>query len=364
MKWNRYRGRDVIPMWVADMDFATAPCVLDELARRVGHGVFGYTEPPDELPEVIAAALLREYHWRVETEWIVFLPSLVVGLNAVCRAFADEGQDILTAVPIYPPFLSAPENAGRNCIRVPLAELDGGWVWDLDALEHALTPGSRMLLLCSPHNPTGRVWSREELAMLADFCLRHDLVLVSDEIHCGLVLDQDKSHTPAASLDPAVSSRTATLMSASKTFNLPALGCAFAIVSNPQLRARLRRTMAGIVHHVGAMGLLATLAAYRDGRSWQAALLDYLRGNRDMVEDSIARMPGLRAFHAEATYLAWLDARRLPGGDALRRFEEAGVGLYDGAIFGAPGYLRMNFACPRSLLREALARMHSALSRK
>jgi len=361
VKWEKYRGRDVIPMWVADMDFAAAPCIVQELQRRTAHGVFGYTQTPDELPEVIVSALRAEHRWRIEPGWLVFLPSLVVGLNAVCRAFAAERESILTAVPIYPPFLSAPEYAGRKCIRVPLAESDGLWVWDMEALEHALTPDSRMLLLCNPHNPTGRVWSRVELEALGEFCLRHDLVLVSDEIHCGLVLDSDKEHLPAASLDPAIAARTVTLMSASKTFNLPALGCAFAVVSNPELRARLKRTMAGIVHHVGAMGLFATLAAYRDGRDWRLALVEYLRGNRALVEDSIPRLPGLKVFHPQATYLAWLDARELPGGDALGRFEEAGVGLYDGASFGAPGFLRLNFACPRALLKEALARMRRAV---
>jgi cystathionine beta-lyase len=363
VKWEKYRGRDVIPMWVADMDFATAPCIVEELERRVHHGVFGYTQPPDELPDTIAQTLQNQHGWRVEPDWFVFLPSLVVGLNTVCRAFAAEGEDIVTAIPIYPPFLSAPEYANRGCIRVPLSEFDGRWTWDLDALERSVTPRSRMLMLCNPHNPTGRVWSRAELAALAEFCLGRNLVLVSDEIHSGLVLDSDKPHIPAASLDPAAASRTVTLMSASKTFNLPALGCAFAIVSNLDLRARMKRTMAGIVHHVGAMGMFATLAAYRDGRDWQLALLDYLRRNRDLVERSIAEMPGLRVFHVEATYLAWLDARELPGGDAVRRFEAAGVGLYDGALFGAPGFLRLNFACPRSLLTEALSRMRSTVSK-
>ena len=360
VKWEKYRDRDVIPMWVADMDFATAPCIIHELQRRVAHGVFGYSQPPDGLAATIAAALERDYQWRIEPGWIVFLPSLVVGLNAVCRAFAAEGEDVLTAVPIYPPFLSAPEYGGRNCVRVPLDESAGRWTWDLDALERAVTARSRVLLLCSPHNPTGRVWSRRELEALAGFCTRHDLVLVSDEIHCGLVLDRDKAHVPAAVAGPEAAARTVTLMSASKTFNLPALGCAFAIVPSPPLRARLTRTMAGIVHHVGAMGLFATLAAYRDGREWQLALLDYLRANRDLVEQAIAGIPGLRCFHPEATYLAWIDARGVA--DAAHRLEQAGVGLYDGALFGAPGYLRLNFACPRSRLNEALGRMHSALS--
>jgi cysteine-S-conjugate beta-lyase len=187
-------------------------------------------------------------------------------------------------------------------------------------------------------------------------------VLCSDEIHCGLILDRDKCHIPAAALNPQIAARTVTLMSASKTFNLPALGCAYAIVSNPALRAKLKKTMAGIVHHVGLMGYVATLAAYRDSRDWQAALLDYLRANRDLVEKEIGAIASLRIWHAEATYLSWIDATRLPVNNPVEFLEQAGVGLYDGALFGAPGFLRLNFACPRSVLKQALERLSNALS--
>ncbi|MCW5620023.1 MAG: PatB family C-S lyase [Burkholderiales bacterium] len=365
-KWNRYSGRDVIPLWVADMDFRCAPEIVEALHARVEHGVFGYTEPPAELAPVICDVLARDHGWNVDPEWIIWLPSLVVGLNVVSRALADEGDAVLTTVPIYPPFMSAPRNAERTLLTVPLVTraLPGGaehWEWDWEALEAAVTPHTRLLLLCSPHNPTGRVWSDSELQTLAHFAARHDLLVVSDEIHCGLVLDTDKRHRPFAGLDTDTSKRTVTLMSASKTFNLPSLGCAFAIASDPQLRARLRRTMAGIVHHVGGLGYTATLAAYRDAGSWHQALLHYLSGNRDLVETALSRMPGLRSWHVEATYLSWIDARGLGTHDPLRLFESAGVGLYDGAQFDAPGFLRLNFACPRTLLREALQRMRAAL---
>jgi len=395
-KWNRYRGRDIIPLWVADMDFRCAPAIVEALHARIDHGIFGYTEPPEELAATIVAALERDHGWRIQPDWIVWMPSLVVGLNVVCRAFADEGDDILTAVPIYPPFLSAPQNGNRNVVRVPLrapsplagqpsrvaavaAETnlqvrskpegrgegaDKRWTWDMAALEAAIGPRTRMLLLCSPHNPTGRVWSRDELEALATFAAQHKLTVVSDEIHCGLVLDADRSHLPFAGLSDDAAARTVTLMSASKTFNLPTLGCAFAIVSNPELRARLKRTMAGIVHHVGGLGYVATLAAYRDGRAWQLALLDYLRGNRDLAEQALRAIPGLKTWHVEATYLAWIDARGLGVDQPLKFFEDAGVGLYDGALFGAPGFLRLNFACPRAVLGEALRRMQMATDRR
>jgi cystathionine beta-lyase len=361
VKWDKYGNRDVIPMWVADMDFACAPPIVEALRRRVAHGIFGYSNPPAGLVEATVDHLQREYGWTIEPDWIVWLPGLVVGLNVVCRAFGREGADILTAVPIYPPFLSAPPNAARNAVRVPMIESDGVWCWDIPALERAITPGSRLLLLCNPHNPVGRVFLKDELLAIADVCMRHDLVLCSDEIHNGLILDRDARHIPVAALDRDIAQRTVTLMSASKTFNLPALGCAYAIASNPALRSKLRGAMAGIVHHVGLMGYVATEAAYRDGKPWHDALLDYLRANRDVVESKIAAMPGLRIWRAQGTYLSWIDARGLSVDDPVQFFDQAGVGLYDGAQFGTPGFLRLNFACPRSLLESALERMAGAV---
>ena len=361
VKWNKYGGRDIIPMWVADMDFACAPAIVEALHRRVDHRIFGYSEPPAGLVDAVLAHLQSEYGWKIEPDWIVWLPGLVVGLNVVCRAFGREGTDVLTAVPIYPPFLSAPVNSERNVVRVEMIESDGIWRWDMAALERAITPNSRLLLLCNPHNPVGRVFSRDELRAVADVCVRHDLVLCSDEIHSGLILDADKRHIPVATLGDDIAQRTVTLMSASKTFNLPALGCAYAVAANPELRNKLRKAMAGIVHHVGLMGYIATQAAYRDGKPWQAALLDYLRGNRDLVERSVGAMPGMRIWHAGATYLSWIDARALKVSDPVKLFTDAGVGLYDGALFGAPGFLRLNFACPRSLLEKALERMSRAV---
>jgi cystathionine beta-lyase len=361
-KWEKYGQRDVIPMWVADMDFRTAPCVIEALSERVRHGIFGYTQPPNELPGVVVSMLERDFGWQIEPDWIVWMPSLVVGLNVVSRAFAAGGEDILTATPIYPPFLSAPRNGDRITVTVPLQEHDGRWLWDFEALDKAVSRKTRSLFLCSPHNPTGRVWTADELHQLAEFCERHDLVLVSDEIHSGLVLDRDSKHVPIASLGK-IAERTVTLLSASKTFNIPGLGCAFAIVSNVKLRAKLQATMRGIVHHVGALGYFATMAAFRDGKAWQLSLLDYLRDNRDLVEATLSSIPGLRTWHVEATYLAWIDARELPVSNPLVFFEQAGVGLYDGALFDAPGFLRLNFACPRPLLQQALERMQQAVTR-
>jgi len=360
-KWDRYRGRDVIPLWVADMDFRSPPAVIEALRARVEHGIFGYTHPPAELPQVIGGVLLRDYGWSIESDWIVWLPGLVTGLNVACRAVGRGGDEVLTAVPVYPPFMSAPRNSMRNVVPVPLAEDAGRWTLDFDALEKAVTPRSRLFLLCNPHNPTGRMYDREELARLAELCRRRSLFICSDEIHAGLALDQDKRHIPIATLSPETASRTITLFAPSKTFNIPGLGCAFAVIPDPGLRSLFLGAMEGIVPHVNVLGYTAALAAYRDGGRWLADLLEYLRGNRDLVEREIARMPGLAMKHVEATSLAWIDARRTGLADPAAFFEKVGVGLSDGAVFGGPGFVRLNFGCPRSILREALGRMAKAV---
>ena len=357
LKWDLYKGKEIIPLWVADMDFRVSPAIIRALQAHVNHGVFGYTLVPDELIDVVIGRLATQYQWKIERDWIVWLPGLVTGINVACRAVGDTGDEVLTTVPIYPPFLTAPGNSSRELGTVPLMEGAGGWEIDFDLLERAITPRTRILLLCSPHNPTGRVFTRDELSTLAQICERHDLVICSDEIHCELVLDTDKEHIPMATLSPEVERRTITLMAPSKTFNIPGLGCSFAVISDEPLRRQFLRAMKGIVPHVNALGYTAALAAYRDSRDWYLAMIDYLRENRDSVERSIEAMPGLSMHHVEATYLAWIDTRQTGMKDPVKIFEEAGVGLSDGKSFGAEGFVRLNFGCPRSVLEEAFQRM-------
>jgi cystathionine beta-lyase len=362
-KWDRYAGRDVIPMWVADMDFRAPPAVITALHERVEHGIFGYTSAPDELPRVLVDHLAHEYAWQIDPRWIVWLPGLVTGLNLACSLAGDSGDAVVTLTPIYPPFLSAPRHAHRECIRVPLVNAHEKWTIDFGHLEASITPRTRMLLLCNPHNPVGRVYTLEELSKVAEICLRHDLWVCSDEIHCGLILDEDKSHVPLAALSPEIAQRSITLMAPSKTFNIPGLGMSFAVVPNVPLRQRLCRAMAGFTPAVNALGFTASLAAYKGGEPWRAALLDYLKGNRDFIERCVTALPGLSMRHVEATYLAWIDARDTGIADPHRFFEEAGVGLSDGKDFGAPGFVRLNFGCRRTLVESALDRIATALRR-
>ncbi|GFO58844.1 aspartate aminotransferase [Geomonas silvestris] len=360
-KWDKYRGRDIIPLWVADMDFRSPPAVIEALKERVSHGIFGYTHAPDTLYEAVLTALKEEYGWEVKHEWITWLPGLVTGLNVACRAVGEPGDDVITFTPVYPPFLSAPPLSGRQTVKVPLACRDGRWGLDLEALEAALTPRTKLLLLCSPHNPVGRLWNREELASLAAFAEHHDLVICSDEIHAGLVLEESQRHLPIATLAPAIDRRTITLLAPSKTFNVPGLGCSFAVISDDALRRAFRKAMGRVVPHVNLLGFTAAEAAYRHGEPWRRGLIRYLRGNRDLVARELEGM-GLTVAHVEATYLSWIDVRHLGIEDPVAFFEEAGVGLSCGSDFGLPGYLRLNFGCPRPLLAEALGRMKAALN--
>ena len=357
-KWGKYAGRDILPLWVADMDFAAPPAVLDALHRRIEHGVFGYGGPWPSLTESVLAHLQDEYSWSIEPEWLVWLPGLVTGLNVACRAVDGE---VLTATPIYPPFLSAPHFSGRKLNRVELARDNKRWHWDMAALQLATTAATRLFLFCHPHNPVGRCWSRDELLALADYAERNDLVVCSDEIHCGLILDADKRHIPFASLSPAAAQRSITLLAPSKTFNIPGLGCAFAVIPNPALRRRFEQAMHGIVPHVNVLGLAACEAAFRHGGDWHRDLIAYLRGNRDRVAATMASLPGVRMAPVEATYLAWIDVRDLRLAKPAAHFEAHGIGLSDGADFGAPGWLRLNFGCPRATLDEALSRFERAV---
>jgi cystathionine beta-lyase len=360
-KWSKADAEDVIPLGVADMDFASPPAVLDALRARVDHGVFGYSYPTRELTATIQARLEKKYAWEIEEEWIVWLPGLVPGLNAACRAAGDVGDQVLSAVPVYPPFLSAPKNMRRELRTAPL-QLDGErWTFDFEALEAAVTPKTRLFMLCNPHNPVGRAFSRQELEALAEFCLRHDLVICADEIHCELILEPGVEHLPIATLSPEVAAHTLTFMSPSKTFNLAGIGVAFAIVSDDHLRRTFKKAIAGIVPHVNALGYTACLAAYRDGAEWHQALLDYLRGNRGFVFEAINATPDLSTTPVEATYLAWIDTRAAEIENPGEFFLQAGVDMWDGVDFGGPGFIRINFGLPRSRLREGLRRIQTAM---
>lgn len=364
-KWQKYAGQDILPLWVADMDFAAPPVVVDALHARVAHGVLGYAKPLPALADATVAYCARRYGWQVDPAWLVWLPGLVTGLNVAARALGEEGDEILCTTPVYPPFMSSPANQRRRTVAVPLVKNGARWEMDFAALERAITPRSRAFFLCSPHNPVGRAFTRAELTQLADFCVRHNLALVSDEIHCDLILD-DIAHVPTATLSPEIAARSITLMAPSKTYNVPGLGTSLAIIPDPALRAAFTRAASGIVPDANVLGLVACEAAFRHGEPWRRELLAYLRGNRDLIEQTVAsgQLPGVTMTHVEATYLAWLDISALRLSNAHAFFEQHGVGFSDGAPFGAAPntHVRLNFGCTRATLREALARLARAVA--
>jgi cysteine-S-conjugate beta-lyase len=363
VKWDRYKGTDIIPLWVADMDFQAPPAVIAALSRRVEYGVFGYTHPPEDLLETVLDMLERVHAWKVKSEWIVWLPGLVTGVNVACRAVGNTGDAVITTTPAYPPFLSAPANSQRTLITVPHADDGTRYIFDFAAIEEAITPDTKMFILCNPQNPTGRAFTLAELRTIAKICRDRGIIICSDEIHCGLVLDRGGKHITLAALDDEVAAQTITLLAPSKTYNLPGLGCALAVIPDPDLRSSFQKAMQGIVPHVNALGFTAALAAYRDAEDWHLALINYLRDNRDLVENFVAHTPFLSMHHVEATYLAWIDCRKLPADNPAAFFEEAGVGLSGGPDFGVKGFVRLNFGCPRSILLTALERMDKAVRR-
>lgn len=361
LKWSRARERDVIPMWVADMDFPSAPPILEALHRRVEHGIFGYASPPPELVQVVTRWIREKYHWEVEPPWIVWLPGAVPALHVVCRAYGDDGDEVLTFTPVYPPFLAAPPLSRKVLKTIPLRREGNRYTFDLEGFKKGISPRSRILLLCNPHNPVGRRYERREIERLADQCLEHEIIICSDEIHCDLILDGGP-HIPIAMISPEIAASTITLMSPSKTFNIPGLNCAFAIISNTELRTKFRRAREGIVPATNALGFAACLAAYREGEPWRRELIDYLRANKDLVYRSVnSEMPGLTMDDVQATYLAWIDARGLGLSEPALFFEKAGVVLYDGREFQGEGFLRLNFGCPRRVLKEGLGRLRQAV---
>ena len=364
LKWDKYKGRDILPLWVADMDFVTAPEILDALQQRLDHGVFGYTIPHEAPVEAVINYLDREHGYNAKACWLNFLPGLVPAINLCCHAFAEPGDSVMTATPVYPPFISAPDYAGRKLIKVPLSlDNEDRWTLDIEAMEAAIKPHTKIFVLCSPHNPVGRVFSKEELTALAYFCERHDLILISDEIHCDLVFDAEAKHTITASLSKQVADRTVTLMAPSKTYNLPGLACAFSVIENTKLRAQFQKTIRGIITEVNCFGYAGITAAYDHGEPWRQALLTYLRNNYNLIYDFIGReIPEITFRPMESTYLAWLDVSKLGIKNPVRHFEKHGVGLSDGSPFGGHQHLRLNFGCPLSRLKQGLEKIKAALT--
>jgi len=366
VKWKKY-GNEVLPLWVADMDFISAEPIQRALRQRVDHGFFGYTQPSQELCLVIQERMKRIYQWKIQEAELFFLPGLVAGLNLSFYAFAGPEDEILVQPPVYPHFIKDPVIHGRRVVDPPLVQNGDTYEIDFDAFERMITERTKVFILCNPHNPVGRVYTLKELERMAEICLRHHLIICSDEIHCDLLYPGYR-HIPISTLSPEVADQTVTLMAPSKTYNLAGLSCGFAIIQNPELQKIWKNITLGLVPSMNIMGQVAALAAFKEGQEWLDQVLGYLKENRDFLSRTIRdQLPGVRMTRMEATYLAWLDCR--DSGISGKPFDffltKAKVALNDGVEFGrgGEGFVRLNFACPRKILTEALDRMGAALKK-
>ncbi|NLF49804.1 MAG: putative C-S lyase [Leptolinea sp.] len=367
IKWNLY-DKDILPMWVADMDYASPPGVLQALHSRIEHGVFGYAGDPKELRQVIVNRLIEKYNWQIKAEDIVFTPGVVVGFNIAAHAVTEPEGALLIQPPVYPPFFKTAGYAGLRNLENPLVQDENGvYGIDFSDLEEKISQQTKLFLLCNPHNPVGRVFSREELERIVEICLRNDVIVCSDEIHCDLVYHGFK-HLPLASLDPEIAQKTITLMAPSKTYNIAGLDCSFAVIQNKDLRDQYNKAMKGITGNTNMLGITAAIAAYQSGQPWLEDLMIYLEENRNHLKATIERdMPQIRMNSPEGTYLAWLDCRYAGLTENPYDFflKKALVAFNNGESFGAQGkgFVRMNFGCTKAKLNEALERMKKALDK-
>ncbi len=378
VKWTHYQP-EVLPLWVADMDFSAPEPILAALRRMVDHGILGYEMITRRLAEVVAARMEKLYGWKISPEMVVATPGVVSGFNAAARTVCPPGAAILVQPPVYPPFLTVQESVGARRVFAGLVQVNHGarlhYEIDWEGFEKTILSADLqrgMFLLCAPHNPTGQIYDRMELTRMAELCLKNHLTICSDEIHSELLLHGAR-HIPIASLSPEVAEHTITLVSPSKTFNIPGLFCGFAIIPNAELLARYRKTVEQLTLHVNSLGLAAAEAAFSGScDDWLARLCSYLTENRKFLIDYIeTRLHGIRTTVPDATYLAWLDCNdliregRIMGSAQKFFLENARVGLNEGADFGpgGEGFVRLNFGCPRATLVEALDKIEAALSR-
>jgi len=368
VKWNWYDD-DVLPMWVADMDFQSPEPVIKALHERVDHGVFGYGCPPEGLQEAIRQHLEKSWRWQVDPDAISFISGVVTGFTHAIYSLTDPGDKILIQTPVYPPFIAAPDATGRQCVHNELVMRgDGKYEIDFDDFEAKIASGVKLFILCNPHNPVGRVFTRNELSRLAEICLRHDVLICSDEIHGDLVFN-DHQHIPIASLSPEVSKKTVTYFAPSKTFNVAGFSTSVYVAESPDMRKTLASSMRFLLGHPNILGLHAALAAYQQGQTWLDEVLVYLESNRDFLYKTVDQsLPGVTMWKPEGTYLGWLDCRDLDLDVSAHDFflKDAKVGLNNGANFGqgGKGFVRMNFGCPRALLTEGLERMKTAIEER
>ncbi|MDE0860647.1 MAG: PatB family C-S lyase [Akkermansiaceae bacterium] len=361
LKWDR--RPDLDPLWVADMDFTSPPAVIEALRKRVDHGVFGYGVPHASLIETLLDYLQRRIGVQVSEEAIVHLGGLVPALSLGARAFGSAGDAVMTCTPVYPPFLGIHRDASMELQTVDHCLINGSWSFDWDAMEKTVTPKTKIFILSNPANPLGRAFSSAEITQLAEFCERHDLILLSDEIHCDLIFDEENTpHFSALNLPDELRKRTITLLAPSKTYNIAGLGYAFAVIPDEKVRKRFNAAKGHTLAEINCLAYYAAEAAYKDGEPWRQELLAYLRKNRDLLTSTLRNaLPGIAIPDIEATYLAWIDCRPLEIENPTKKAEDAGLYLSDGAFFGHRDCVRINFGTQTDRLENALETLIAAV---
>lgn len=367
LREETFGRKDVIPMWVADMDFKTPEFIVEKLRRRAGHEIYGYTFRSPGYFNSIVKWLSSRHNWQVERDWICFCPGIVPALNLCTLAFTRPGDSVIVQPPVYTPFFSAVESHGRNLILNQLVIKDNKWTMDFDSLIEAVNPSVKMIIISNPHNPVGRSWTKEELGRLAEICLKNEILILSDEIHCDLVLPGFR-HIPLASLSEEIANITVTCIAPSKTFNLAGLSTSSVIISNPVLRKYFNKRIDDL--HVGngnIFGNIASEAAYSEGHEWVDELMEYIDGNAGYVQEFCSKyIPEIIPVKPEATYMIWLDCRNMKmAGKELSEFfiNKACVGLNEGSSFGqgGEGYMRMNLGAPRATVAKAMDQIRKAV---
>jgi cystathionine beta-lyase len=361
IKWNKY-SEDIIPLWVADMDFEVAEPIQEAIEKYKLSKIYGYAAPREDLAEVIVDRFKRLYGWDIKREWIVWVPSVVSSLYVTANLVSFEPYSVMTSVPVYQPFLGAAQAGKRSLNEVNLKIGEKGWEMDFEEMERKTNADTKLYILCNPHNPTGRMYSREELGKLGDFCVKNGIVICSDEIHADIILNPEKKHIPIASISEKIAMNTISLYSSAKAFNTPGLNAGFAVIPNPNLRSRFVKEKDHIVPYMGLLGSETTMAAFKDSGQWLEDVLIYLKQNHDYLFGQINSISGLKMFKSEGTYLAWIDYSGLGIDNFADFLEKNGVGVMEASIFGGSKHIRLNFATQRNLLQEAVARIKIAVA--
>ena len=359
VRWDKY-NKDIIPLWVADMDFETPQCVIDAVVKRLDHKVFGYTHAPYQLKEEITQYIKDQFDWTIEPEWIVFTPSLVSSLYSIAQQLTLADDHVLTLQPVYHHILQAASFSNRDYSAVPLDNYNNRLILSADGLKHYQKNNTRLLFFCNPHNPGGSVYTKAELNDIAAFCVNNNIVICSDEIHCNMIHDGIQ-HIPIASLSEEIADQSITLMSLNKVFNIPGLGLAWMICKNKEIRKKIQAQIGTLIPDPQIISYVSTQAALRHGEPWRQELIQYLESNKLMLKNDIKQMQSLQMYAMEASYLAWIDCSQLENIDPAQLFLGHGLALQPGSMFQQDNHVRINIATPKSVLSEALDRMHAAI---